>query len=117
MAILNSSLFFTNVEGHTDIHRHFNVVFGGASLDRGIELHCILGDHGSNSLVGAITAKIARVHLAIGFAPNVLQSDDTVWNIKLIVAATGGVDDNHDRNTFQVLVADEARTFIRVIGV
>ena len=38
-------------------------------------------------------------------------------NIKLVVAATGRIDDYHDRNTFCVLVADETRTFIRVIGV
>ena len=117
MAILDSSLFFADVEGHTDIYRYFDIIFGGASFDRSIELHCILCDHGSNSLVGAIAAKIARVHLPIGFAPNVLQSDNTVGHVKLIVAAAGRVNDDHDRDTFQVLVADETRALIRVVGV
>ena len=117
MAILHSSLFLADVEGHTNVDRYFDIIFGGASFNRSIKLYCILCDHGSNSLVGAITAKVARVHLAIGFAPNVLQGDNTVGHVQLIVAATGRVYDDHDRDTFQVLVADETRALIRVVSV
>lgn len=98
--------------GHPSIYKILRL-----NTYRSIELHCILSDHSSNSLVRAIAAKIARIHLTIGFSPNVFQSNDTMRNIKLVVAATGRIDDYHDRNTFCVLVADETRTFIRVIGV
>jgi hypothetical protein len=71
---------------------------------RCVELHGILCDHSSYSLVRAVATIVARGHLPISTTPNVLKGYYTMRDIELEIAAGGRVDDDHDRYALQILV-------------
>ena len=45
------------------------------------------------------------------------QRHNAMGNIELIVTARGWIDYNHDRYSLQILIADQSRSFVRVIRV
>jgi len=77
---------------------------GNFNTYRGIELHSVLSDHGSDALVGTIAAIVARIHLAFVLTPDVLHSDDTVRYIQLVVATRRRVYNDHNWHAIVILI-------------
>jgi hypothetical protein len=84
---------------------------------RCVELHCILCDHSSYSLVRTVAAIVARCHLPISTPPYVLKGYYAMRDIELKIAAGGRVNDDHDGDALQILVRYQTRTLIGVISI
>lgn len=81
---------------------------------RSVELDAVFSDHRGNTLVGAVAAIVARIHLAGILAPLLLERDDAMGNVELEVAARRRIDNNHDRHALGVSLRDQPRTFIGI---
>lgn len=89
----------------------------GRATYRCVKLDRVLRYHRCNSLVRTVAAVVTGIHLSVLTPPNVLQTDDTVRHVQLVVAAAGWVHDYHNRDSLEVLVADQAGALVWVVRV